>query len=129
MYYLETGPDKHTRFRNAAALALAAHAAVILGVSFSADTSPVNFPQIEVTLITRANDKAPDDAKLIAVANQEGSGEEAQVQELTSLPAPAVAAAPAEPTPEQRDVVTTQMISSQLVNTEQRVAEPLPELA
>lgn len=129
MYYLETGLDKHSRFRNATLLALAAHVAVILGVSFSASTAQVNTPQIEVTLITRASDKAPDDAKLIAVANQDGSGQEALSEELTSPAALPVAAAPPEPTPDQRDVVTTQMISEQLVNEEHQQAEPMPEIA
>lgn len=125
MYYLETGLDKHTRFRNAVILALAAHAAVILGISFSASTARTDAPQIDVTLITRASDTAPDDAKLIAVANQAGEGHEALAEDFTTPPL-AAPAPPPEPVPEQREVVTTQMISDQLVNTEQR--EAVPEL-
>ena len=85
MYYLETGNESETRFRNAVLLAVAAHAALILAVSFKANLStPYTSPQIEVTLATRPSDIAPDDARTIAQANQAGSGNEAQKQQLSS---------------------------------------------
>ena len=59
MYYLETGYDKHTRFRNAVLLALTVHATLILSISFSASTSERRSPQIEVTLATRPTTVAP----------------------------------------------------------------------
>ena len=84
MYYLETGRDKHTRFRNALALALAVHAALILTISFSAST-PMTYstPQIEVTLANRPSATSPQDARQIAQANQEGSGDEAEISQIS----------------------------------------------
>jgi protein TonB len=41
-------------------------------------------PQIEVTLATRPSEAAPDDATLMAQDNQRGSGEEAQINAVTS---------------------------------------------
>ena len=84
MYYLETGHDKHTRFRNALALALAVHAALILTISFSAST-PMAYstPQIEVTLANRPSATSPQDARQIAQANQEGSGDEAEISQIS----------------------------------------------
>ena len=84
MYYLETGHDKHTRFRNALALALAVHAALILTISFSA-SNPMAYstPQIEVTLANRPSATSPQDARQIAQANQEGSGDEAEISQIS----------------------------------------------
>ena len=84
MYYLETGYGKHDRLRNAIILALAAHAALILAVSFDSGDNNYKAPQIEVTLATRPSEAAPDDATLMAQANQTGSGEEAQINAVTS---------------------------------------------
>ena len=83
MYYLETGRDEHTHFRNALALALAVHAALILTISFSAST-PMAYstPQIEVTLANRPSATSPQDARQIAQANQEGSGNEAEISQI-----------------------------------------------
>ncbi len=54
MYYLETGNEKQTRFRNAVLLALAVHAALILSVSFNASNAKsYKTPQIEVTLASQ----------------------------------------------------------------------------
>jgi periplasmic protein TonB len=85
MYYLETGNDKDARFRNAILLAMAAHAALILGVSFNASqANPTTTAQIEVTLATRPSTAAQDDARNIAQANQAGSGHESQTDRLST---------------------------------------------
>ena len=84
MYYLDTGYGKHDRLRNAIILALAVHVALILAVSFDTGDNNYKAPQIEVTLATRPSESAPDDAALMAEANQVGSGEEAQVYAVTS---------------------------------------------
>ena len=86
MYYLETGNAIDTRFRNAMVVAVAAHIAIVLAVSFNANlSSPTPSPQIEVTLATRPTDVTPPDANLLAQANQAGSGNEAQLTELSTL--------------------------------------------
>ena len=84
MYYLETGHNTHTQFRNAIALALAVHAVLILTVSFSASTPrPYSTPQIEVTLASQPSTTSPEDARKIAQANQEGSGAEAETNPIS----------------------------------------------
>lgn len=85
MYYLDTGDDRDRRFRNAVLVAIVAHATLILALSFKASLStPYNSPQIEVTLATRPSTTAPEDARNIAQANQVGSGNEAQVNQLST---------------------------------------------
>jgi protein TonB len=85
MYYLETGNEIDMRFRNAMLVAIAAHVVFVLAVSFNASLSlPSTSPQIEVTLATRPTDLLPTDANLLAQANQSGSGDEAQVTELST---------------------------------------------
>ncbi len=78
MYYLDSGHQRETRFRNAVLAAIAAHALLILAVSFRSNlTTPYSSPQIEVTLATRPSAAAPENANNIAQANQAGSGNEA----------------------------------------------------
>lgn len=85
MYYLETGNDRDTRFRNAMLVAIVVHATVILAVSFNASLSaPHSSSQIEVTLTTRPSAVAPDDATNIAQANQVGSGNDALMNQLST---------------------------------------------
>lgn len=85
MYYLEAEQEKHTRMRNAVLLACGFHVLLALAVSFDvAQSSPRYNPQIEVTLATRPNTAAPEDARHIAQANQLGSAEEAEMEDITS---------------------------------------------
>jgi len=85
MYYLETGNDRQTRFRNAVLLALAVHAALILSVSFSASNAKsYKTPQIEVTLVSQPSATASDQARQIAQANQEGSGDKSEINKIST---------------------------------------------
>lgn len=84
MYYPEEGDDKHDRLRNAVLLAVVAHAALILGISFDASNSTRNARQIEVTLTSHPSSTAPMDARHLAQANQEGSGDQAEIEQVTS---------------------------------------------
>jgi len=84
MYYLETGNDKQYRLRNAVLLAIAVHAALILGISFDASDRAYHSPQIEVTLANQPSTVAPEDASHVAQSNQEGSGEQADITAVTS---------------------------------------------
>jgi len=83
MYYLEAGYGKHRRLRNAVLLAVVVHAALLLGVAFRPDSNSYQTQQIEVTLATRPGER-PDKARHIAQADQQGSGEAADVDLLTS---------------------------------------------
>jgi protein TonB len=84
MYYLEAGYDKHDRLRNAIMLAVAVHAALIFGISFDAYKANNYSRPIEVTLATKPSTAAPEDASHVAQANQEGSGEQADITQVTS---------------------------------------------
>lgn len=126
MYYLGTGQLVDTRFRNAVALALALHAALILGVSFEASQGRYDTPQIEVTLATLPSEHAPEDASNIAAANQQGSGnldDYNQVSSRDPLPLPGVTEQqsarrlPAEHDASYQDALTTTAIAERIVNT------------
>jgi protein TonB len=84
MYYLETTEGEHTRMRNAVLIAACCHVVLAFAVSFNSDSSPRYNRQIEVTLATRPSQAAPDEAQHIAQQNQEGSGQEAEVDAVTS---------------------------------------------
>lgn len=129
MYYLETGYDKHTRMRNALLLAVGLHAALLLGIAFDAGDSRQYSPQIEVTLATRPNSTAPEDARHVAQQNQLGSGDESEKTEITTRNnAPPSAAQEASQAPMQRsdretaqsdEVLTTRANATRAVATRQ----------
>jgi protein TonB len=129
MYYLATGNEKQTRFRSALLLALAVHAALILSVSFSANNAkPYKTPQIEVTLAIQPSAAAPDLARQIAQANQVGSGDEAEINEIstrnnlqadTSSMQQALLQAPQEQVAQQRSAVATTAMTQRSVTTDQ----------
>lgn len=128
MYYLETGDDRDTPFRNAVLLALAVHAALILGISFSANETKRYTPQIEVTLANRPSSAVPEDARLIAQANQDGSGDEALLDQFSSrnnLPTnastqqQALMQAPQDQIDLQQDALSTTAMARRVVTTDQ----------
>lgn len=65
-------------------LAASLHAAIILGVGFTAELNMPDSPTVEVTLAQYSDEQAPDDADFIAQSNQLGSGSEAEIHELTA---------------------------------------------
>jgi len=65
-------------------LAASLHAAIILGVGFSADVNVMESPTVEVTLAQYSDPDAPEDADFVAQSNQLGSGTEDQIEELTA---------------------------------------------
>ena len=129
MYYLEAGYDKHNRLRNAVLLAVAAHVALIFSISFDAANSTRSSPQIEVTLASRPSTAQQQDARHVAQANQEGSGDQAEINQVTSrnndLPAGARSPqqAPQRQTNRsssvQRDVLATSATTERAVGTAQ----------
>ena len=84
MYYLENPQGDHRRMRNAVIAAAAAHLLLVLMVSFDYDSSPRVNSQIEVTLATRPSQAAPDEARHVAQSDQEGGGELADIDAVTS---------------------------------------------
>ena len=64
-------------------LAASLHAALILGVGFTAGMDLAPSPTIEITL-AQYSDPEPEDAEFAAQANQLGSGTEAELMEMTT---------------------------------------------
>ena len=65
-------------------LAAALHAALILGIGFSAGVNVESSPTIEITLAQFNDPVEPEDAEFAAQANQQGSGTEAEIMEMTT---------------------------------------------
>ena len=119
MYYLEAGYGKHNRLRNAVLLALALHAALLLGLSFSPGDGKASYnPQIEVTLALQPASKAPDKAVRIAQADQQGDDEPEDVPEAPPPPQAVVRPKDARGDP-SRDVLTTSAAARRAVEAEQ----------
>lgn len=116
-------------------LAAALHAAIILGVGFSASLAQEQSSTIEVTLSQYSDPEAPQEADFIAQSNQLGSGTEAEIMELTSSqnadfqdnelrkvqpdPLPAVAQASLE----QRELLTAIQAPDDRVTTQQETPQ------
>lgn len=64
----------HDRLGFAFCLALALHAAFILGVSFNREDRSSAAPRLEITLAQHRSESSPEEADFIAQSNQQGSG-------------------------------------------------------
>ena len=80
----DNGVGHRDRFQFSLFLALALHAAIILGISFSSELNQHDATSIEVTLAIASDDKAPETADFIASSNQIGSGTIDEVLETTT---------------------------------------------
>ncbi len=119
MYYLEAGYGKHNRLRNAVLLAVALHAALLLGLAFSPGDGKTGYnPQIEVTLALQPASLAPDNAARIAQADQRGDDEPEDVPEAPPPPQAMVRPKDARGDP-RRDVLTTSAAARRAVEAEQ----------
>ena len=78
------GDISHDRLGFAFCLALALHAAFILGISFNREDRAAAAPRLEITLAQHQSEKAPDKADFLAQNNQEGSGTLAEKAMLTT---------------------------------------------
>jgi len=65
-------------------MAIALHAMVIFGITFTLPKSDKVAPTLNITLATHVSNKPPDDADFLAQNNQEASGTEDEVKELTT---------------------------------------------
>lgn len=65
-------------------LAVAAHALLIIGVTFSLQLAPKITPTLEITIAAHKSDRAPDQADYLAQFDQEASGTDDQARQLTS---------------------------------------------
>ena len=119
MYYLEAGYGKHNRLRNAVLLAVALHAALLLGLSFNPGDSKSSYsPQLDVTLAMQPASLAPDEAVRIAQADQQGDDEPQDVPEAPPPPQTMQRPQDARSDP-RREVLTTAAESRRAAVTEQ----------
>ena len=72
------------RFSFAAFLAVALHAAVILGIGFALPDPPEPMRSLEVTLARFSSEAPPEEADFLARADQQGSGSLDEARELTT---------------------------------------------
>ncbi|MEE4660607.1 MAG: TonB family protein [Halieaceae bacterium] len=81
---LEPQAPQHDQLGFFVFLAFALHMMLVLGISFTHDAGEAIPPQLEVTLAQFRSESAPEDARFVAQANQEGSGTLAERAELTT---------------------------------------------
>lgn len=65
-------------------LAVALHALLILGISFSSEAKPKLAPTLQITLASHKSKNKPDEADYLAQFNQEASGTEQSKKELAT---------------------------------------------
>ncbi|MBR9912217.1 MAG: energy transducer TonB [Gammaproteobacteria bacterium] len=108
---LEAEPvDTGDRLSFTVFLAVALHALLILGITFSADFTRPPPPTLEITLASHRSDSAPQQADYLAEFNQLASGTETQARQLTSdqlAPIDDTLIQPNNPLPQQRAVTVT----------------------
>jgi protein TonB len=119
--------------RNAVLIAACCHVVLAFAVSFNSDSSPRYNRQIEVTLATRPSQTAPDEAQHIAQQNQKRSGQEAEVDAVTSRnnEYPQQSPTPQQAAPQQVDadaltsgeLLSTVAAASRKVNAQQEQEE------
>ncbi len=128
-----------TRFSWALGLAIAVHALLILGVSFTLQSPVSPSKTLEVTLATFSSEKKPEQADFIAQDNQQGSGtleektaprtnEQALFQdnEIHHVTPPAAPPQTSQPKPTHK-VVSSTAKSPEKVITEPPKPKPKPE--
>ncbi|MCR6653240.1 MAG: energy transducer TonB [Cellvibrionaceae bacterium] len=91
-------------------LAVAVHAVLILGVTFTINRTPKPAPTLNITLATHQAQREPDKADYLAQYNQEASGTIADTKELTTRETSEVVAPNINeitPMPQQKSMVAT----------------------
>lgn len=111
-------------------LAVAVHAVLILGVTFTIDRNPKPAPTLNITLATHQSLKEPEKADYLAQFNQEASGTIADTKELTTRETSEVVAPNINeivPVPQQRSMVATvrqqEFLTSE--SSEMKIEQPL----
>lgn len=120
--------------------ALLSHAVIILGVTFSyaQPQLPEMLPSLDVILVQRKSETAPEEADYLAQASQQGGGTEIErvrpqspITGQVPKPDPGLAPvplAPANPTPRQEqptEVLTTRLSDTLVAKTEE--SKPVPD--
>jgi protein TonB len=105
------------RFALTLFFAVAAHAMIILGITFGMheDSPPSNIlPTLDITVVTRET-PPPEEADYLAQSSQDGGGNVSEkVKPTQSVPEQAPAVTPQQPAPTPAQVVTTAVADRQL---------------
>jgi protein TonB len=105
------------RFALTLFFAVAAHAMIILGITFGMheDSPPPNIlPTLDITVVTRET-PPPEEADYLAQSSQDGGGNVSEkVKPTQSVPEQAPAVTPQQPAPTPAQVVTTAVADRQL---------------
>ena len=105
------------RFALTLFFAVAAHAMIILGITFGVhdDSPPENIlPTLDITVVTRET-PPPEEAEYLAEASQDGGGNVPEkVRPTQAVPEQAPAVTPQEPQPAPAQVVTTAVADRQV---------------
>lgn len=123
-------------------IALVLHGALLLGLSFHLEFSPVRqvAETLDVVLVNFRTESEPEEAEFLAPVSQEGGGDDETAEkpsEELSPVMPSIAegdmpatSMPALPRPEEdaREVVTTETDTADLANEVTRVEQPDPEV-
>lgn len=123
----------HDRLGFTLCLAVAMHAAIILGVSFERELRQPAAAKLEITLAQFRSDKAPEKADFLAQQDQEGSGtlEERALQttrELAQFQDTAIReVSPQQQAAAQKSEASQQMLLSTTAPRPQRVAAEKPD--
>lgn len=136
-HYLDPDAEaRHNRLGFMFLLALALHAAVILGITFEQELREPRASRLDITLAQYKSDKAPERADFLAQENQEGSGTLEQKAQLTARetadfhdnaireisPQQQVAARP-DSARQQTAITTTALARTQVVRPNAKAAE------
>lgn len=79
-----TNVDSGDRLSFTVFLAIALHALLILGISFSNELNPPSSPTLEITLASHKSSNAPKEADFLAQHNQEASGTLDEAKQITT---------------------------------------------
>jgi len=114
-------------------LALAVHALIILGISFKVDSGQKLAPTLNITLATHKSKVAPEKTDFLAQFDQQGSGTEEELKELTTRQMAElsdVQAREVNPLPQQKAVspseTNKQFITSVAANQNQALKQDTP---
>tara|TARA_R110002110_G_scaffold333755_2_gene544549 strand:+ start:117342 stop:118193 length:852 start_codon:yes stop_codon:yes gene_type:complete len=110
-----TGTEPGNGLGIAIFLAATLHAILVLGIGFDPGAEPAYTPQLEITLAQRRSELTPDDATHLAQFSQQGSGDQAEENSVSSAASAPLATASeqqAELAPREQPRTETPVISS-----------------
>jgi len=124
-------PNSSDRLSFTIFLAVAVHAMIIFGITFTLSERDKAAPTLNITLATHASANEPDKADFLAQHNQEASGTETELKELTTTEIADVSDASINeinPTPAQQASTPTERQKQSLLSTTAEANRKLTKL-